>query len=61
MPQNQPGFAIAVRVARRALAERIAAISGQDRVSIGIGAVTFTDTARIIEQRTRLSPLPLQK
>jgi hypothetical protein len=58
MTPESPGFAAAVRVARRALAERIAARDSEERrTSIDTGAVTVTDAAPITVQRATPPPV----
>jgi hypothetical protein len=55
MTPDHPGFAAAVRVATRALAERIAAITREGRTSPCTRAVT--DAAPITVQPIRLLPV----
>ena len=57
MTSQDPGFAAALRVARRALAERLALLASDERARIGnaVGPVTVPEAAR---ETTSLLPVP---
>ncbi|MGO9993844.1 MAG: hypothetical protein ACLPTF_15205 [Steroidobacteraceae bacterium] len=57
MTSKDPGFAAALRVARRALAERLALLSSDERTRIGNAVVPVT-VPEVVHESTNLLPVP---
>jgi hypothetical protein len=60
MTSQDPGFAAALRVARRALAERLALLASDERTRIGNAVVPVT-APEAAHESTSLLPVPPPK